>query len=235
MKNKNIIVTQNLIRSLDITSLKNSVVVANLVRAFGIVQWGPDAFGDDEVFKNREQDMAGIYQTPNQIAKTLVYLSDFEIKTYLEVGVFQGGNFLFVSEYLKRFNPNIRCIGIDPMGFLNPEIKEIIEKDISMSIKSITTNEIIGQEFDLVFIDGEHTAEWVNRDWNNVGKQAKICILHDIQEPSCPDVIEFWNKLKQSKKKTIEFLDCTSKEPSQGIGIIHNQKDQNDQKGSDSK
>jgi hypothetical protein len=48
-------------------------------------------------------------------------------------------------------------------------------------------------------------------------------MLHDIQEPSCPDIIEFWGKLK-SKKKVVEFLDHTSENPSQGIGIIHNEK-----------
>jgi len=222
MKNKNILAVVNLIHCLDLSSLKNQAVVANLVRAFGIVKWGPEVFGDDEVFKNREQDMAGIYQTPDQIAKALVYLSDFEIRTYLEVGVFQGGNFLFTSEYLKRFNPHIRCIGIDPTGYLNPEIKEIIEKDISMSVKSISSDAIAGQEFDLVFIDGEHTTEWITKDWNNVGKQAKMCMLHDIQETTCPEVVEFWNKLK-AKKKVAEFLDHTSDVPLHGVGIIHNE------------
>ncbi len=222
MNNKNIIVVQNLIRTIDVASLKNFEVVANLVRAFGIVHWGAPVFGDDEPFKNPTPNMAGIYQTPNQIAKALVYLSDFKIESYLEVGVFQGGNFLFVSEYLKRFNPSIRCIGIDPTGYMNPEIMQIIEKEIWISFKSITSDYILGQEFDLVFIDGDHSAEWVNKDWNNVGSKAKICLIHDIQESSCPDIIAFWNKLKV-KKKTVEFLDYSGKEPSQGIGIIHNE------------
>jgi len=94
MKNKNIIAVRNLIRALDIESLKNPDVVANLIRAFGIVQWSvTGAFGDDEIFKNQTAEMAGIYQTPDQTAKALVYLSQFEINTYLEIGVFQGGNF----------------------------------------------------------------------------------------------------------------------------------------------
>ncbi len=226
MKNKNIIAVQQLIRTLDVQSLRNPAVVANLVRAFGIVQWGPSVFGKDEIFKNPNQDMAGIYQTPDQISKALVYLSDFQINTYLEVGIFQGGNFLFMSEYLKRFNPHIRCIGIDPtvITFLNPEVRAVIEQEVWMVIKPVTSDSVCGQEFDLVFIDAEHNTEWVNKDWENVGKFAKICCLHDIQETTCPDVIEFWNHLKQSKKKFAEFTDCTSELPTQGIGIIHNQK-----------
>lgn len=220
MNNKNIIVVQNLIRSLDLASLRNPDVVANLVRAFGIVHWGAPVFGNDEPFKNPTPNMAGIYQTPDQIGKALVYLSDFRIESYLEVGVFQGGNFLFVSEYLKRFNPSIRCIGIDPTGYMNSEIMQIIEKEIWISFKSITSDYITGQAFDLVFIDGDHSAEWVMKDWNNVGKQAKICLIHDIQEPSCPDVPAFWKSLKGKKK---EFLDYSGAEPSQGIGIIINE------------
>jgi hypothetical protein len=233
LKNKNIIAVQQLIRTLDIQSLKNPLVIANLVRAFGIVQWGPEVFGQDELFKNKDAYQAGIYQTPDQIAKALVYLSDFPISTYLEVGVFQGGNFLFVSEYLHRFNPNIRCIGIDPTAasFLNNEIQWVIEKEVWITFKPITSDSIQGQEFDVVFIDGEHTTEWINKDWNNVGKFAKLALIHDIQETTCPDIIEFWSELKKSKKKTVEFLDCTSSVPTQGIGIIHNQKLGSTEKG----
>jgi len=226
LKNKNIIAVQNLIRSLDIQSLKNPTVVANLVRAFGIVQWGPEVFGDDERFKNTATFMAGIYQTPDQIAKCLVYLSDYPINTYLEVGIFQGGNFLFVSEYLHRFNPNIRCIGIDPTSasFMNDEIQSAIEKEVWITFKPITSDFIHGCEFDLAFIDGDHTPEWIARDWNNVGQFAKICIIHDIQETTCQACVDFWADLKKLKKKTVEFLDCTSPVPTQGIGVVHNQK-----------
>lgn len=219
MNNKNIIVVRNLIRTLDMVSLKNPDVVANLVRAFGIVQWGPPAFGEDEKFKNSSADMAGMYQTPDQIAEALIYLSGFEINSYLEIGIFQGGTFLFVSEYLRRFNPGIKCLGIDPTGYLNDEIREIIEKEIWLTFKSVTSDKLIGQEFDLVFIDGEHTAEWAKADWENAGKHAKICMIHDIQEMSCPGVMQVWEEIKG--KRPVTFLAHTSEHPSQGIGIIH--------------
>lgn len=223
MKNKNIIAVQNLLRCLDLNSLRNAEVVANLVRAFGIVQWGPPVFGNDEIFKNRFGDMAGIYQTPDQIAKALVYLSDFEINSYLEIGVFQGGNFLFVSEYLRRFNPDVQCLGIDPTGYLNDEISAVIQKEDWLSFSDMTSDGLIGEKFDLVFIDGEHTGEWVRKDWENVGHHAKICMIHDIQETTCPEVVAFWKELKQTTSKgAIEFLDHTSLVPLQGIGIIHN-------------
>ncbi len=218
ISNKNIQAVRSLIRCLSTESLKNPEVVANLVRAFGIVQWGPPVFGQDEAFKNQSVDMAGIYQTPGQIGKALVYLSKFKINSYLEIGVFQGGNFVFVSEYLKRFNPEIKCYGIDPTNFLNPEIKEIIESEKFMSFKSAISDQIKGTKFDLVFIDGDHSAEWIKRDFENVGKLAKICMFHDIQEKSCPDVKVFWDNLDGNK---IEFLDSNAIPKVQGIGILH--------------
>jgi hypothetical protein len=226
MKNKNIIAVKNIIRCLDIDSLKNPEVVANLVRAFGIVQWGTVSFGDDEIFKNPSVEMAGIYQTPIQVAEMLVYLSDFEINSFLEVGVFQGGNLIFMSEYLRRFNPNIRCIGIDPNGHLNDEIRAIIETELFLSFKSITSDHISGTEFDLVFLDGDHGAAWIKKDWENVGKCSKICAIHDIQGPVCPDVVKFWKALKEKNKGKViaEFLKSSTTEPTKGIGVIHNAK-----------
>lgn len=224
MNNKNITAVINLIRCLEIESLKNPEVVANLVRAFGIVCWGSPVFGEDEIFKNRHEDMAGIYQTPDQIAKALVYLSQFKINSYCEIGIFQGGNFVFVSEYLKRFNPEIKCIGIDPTNYLNPEIKAIIEQSGFMSFVPETSEAIKDFVFDLVFLDGDHTAEWINQDYSNVGKKAKICMFHDIQESSCPDIVEFWENIKKTlpkKKVSVEFTEQKSTAPLQGIGIIH--------------
>ena len=219
VKNKNIEVVMSLIRCLDIESLRNWQVVADLVRAFGIVKWG-GPMGDEDKFKNPTPGMAGIYQTPNQIAKALVYLSELTVNSYLEIGVFQGGNFIFVSEYLRRFNPQIQCTGIDPTDYLNEEIKEVIDANPYMTFRAVTSAEIAGKEFDLVLIDGDHSAEWVARDWENVGRHAKYCMVHDIQDAYCPDVVWYWGNIKGDNPVT--FLDNTSAGPLMGIGIICN-------------
>jgi hypothetical protein len=219
MKNKNIIAVQNLIKCLEIESLRNPEVVANLVRAFGIVNDGVENFGEDEKFKNESSVMAGMAQTPDQIGKALVYLSDFKIKTYLEIGTFQAGNFLFVSEYLRRFNPEIKCLGIDPIQPPDDEIRAIIETEMFLSFKAVDSDHIADQKFDLVFIDGNHTAEWIKRDFRNIGCYAKICMFHDIQHPSCPDIASFWQTIKNDK--AVEFLDSSLSTPFHGIGIMH--------------
>jgi len=226
MPSKNITVVVNLLRSLDLESLKNPEVVANLVRAFGLVAWGPSVFGKEEQFRNTSMDVPGIYQTPDQIAKALVYLSQFEIKSYCEIGVFQGGNYLFVAEYLKRFNPDIKCLGIDPTGFLHADIQAMAELSDWFRYAHVTSDLIKDRTFDLVFIDGDHSLEWVTRDYNNTGKQSKICMFHDIQETTCPDIIKFWEGMKSVKGVVaMEFLDNPSDVPLHGIGVIHRVKD----------
>jgi len=216
--NKNIIVTRNLIRCLDLNNLKNPEVVTNLVRCFGIVAWPGQPTGPEAQFIVP----VGMGQTPPQIAKALIYLSQFKINSFCEIGVYQGGNFLFCSEYLRRFNPDIQCFGIDPTNSLDADIREIIEKEIWLRFRSVTSEDIKGKAFDFVFIDGDHVAPWPANDYENVGQYAKICGFHDLQEPSLPDVVAFWETLKaDKKKKMVEFLDDLSGCSTHGIGIIH--------------
>lgn len=220
MRNKNIIAVQQLIRTLDIQSLRNPAVVANLVRAFGIVAWGPRTIGPEVQFIN--PDNIGIAQTPDQIAKMLVYLSQFKINSFCEIGNYHGANIFFCSEYLRRFNPDIKCFGFDPTDFIDSEIGEAINKETWITLKKLTSEDVKGEKFDFVFIDGDHVQPWVQRDWQNLGVHAKICGFHDLQDPGWPDVAKFWDYLKGNKDKVmVEFLDDQSNMKTHGIGIIH--------------
>lgn len=221
MKNKNIIAVRNLIQCLDLESLRNPKVVANLVRAFGIMPWGPKTSGPETVFINKDDGGACIGQTPDQIAGALVYLSRFKIKSFCEIGVMYGGNFLFCSEYLRRFNPDIQCLGIDPTGYLEAEIKEIIDRELHLNFKAVTSDGIAGMVFDFAFLDADHSTPWIIKDWENVGRHAKICGFHDLQDALWPDVAAFWETLDNPKKEKVEFLDDPSGCRVHGIGIIH--------------
>lgn len=221
MKNKNIIPILNIIRNLDVESLKKHEIISNLVRIFGLMPWvhyGMTMAGPETEYIN-PPDVAAIGQTPDQIAKALIHLSGFEIKSYCEIGLYFAGNFLFVSEYLRRFNPTIQCIGVDPTNHISPEIREYVELSDWMRFATVTSDQIAGRKFDLAFIDGDHSMPWILKDWENVGKYAKICMFHDLQEPLWPDVGAFWATLKGKK---FEFLDTWTDRKTHGIGIIHN-------------
>ncbi len=227
MKNKNIVVVQNLLRNLPLAVLKDAEVVANLVRAFGIMDWGHTS-GPEARFIGQG---ATLGQTPDQIAKLLVYMSAFKLDSFCEIGIYYGANFLFCSEYLRRFNPGIQCLGIDPTGLLDDEILIIINTEMWLIHKSVTSDEIKGQAFDFVFIDAEHNAPWPKKDYENLGQYAKFCAFHDLQEPLWPDVGVLWETLKKVPGKAmVEFLDDPSEQKTHGIGLIYN-KEQDTQKG----
>lgn len=222
MKNRNIAIVQNLLHCLDIASLRNFEVVADLIRVIGLTPWTYDGMsetGPEARFIN-PPGMASIGQTPDQIAKALVYLSDIKINSYCEIGIYYGANFFFVSEYLRRFNPEIQCFGVDPTNHVSPEIKELIKASNWMHLEFQTSKQMVGRKFDLVLIDGDHTTPWLVKDWENVGKYANICMFHDLQDSIWPDVAAFWAGLKGAKK--LEFLDCYPDRKTQGIGLIHN-------------
>lgn len=214
---------RNLIRCLEIENLKNPDVVANLVRVFGIMPWvhpGMELSGPEVQFINPD-GMASIGQTPDQIAKALVYLSGFKIDSFCEIGICYGGNFLFTSEYLRRFNSDIQCTGIDPTNYLDADIRGIVNATAWMEFISATSDAVAGRKFDFVFLDGEHSTAWLVKDYENVGKYAKFCGFHDLQDSLWPDVAAFWATLESAKKEKVEFLDDPSGRKTHGIGIIH--------------
>lgn len=159
----------------------------------------------------------GIYQTPKQIAECIMELLKHDIKTYLEIGIFHGGSYLLMTNFLKLKNPDVMCIGVDIS-------EQYMPKEVKPYIKGYhigTSDDFKGKEFDLVFIDGEHSRMWAERDWLNVGQYAKIAMFHDIVQPTYPDLIKFWNELKEGKTYK-EYCYQTEGKSVQGIGLLFN-------------
>ena len=225
MGNRNILPVMDLINGVGLDALRDESNVANLVRLFGIMAWdhpGKPLNGPEAAYIN-PGGMAALGQTPEQIAAALVYLSEYTINSFCEIGVCTGGNFLFTATYLRRFNPGIRCTGVDPTQYLDPDVRNIISSSDWMEFIPATSEGIVGRKFDLVFIDGDHASGWVEKDWQNVGRHAKFCMFHDLQDSNWPDVLTFWTGLGFPKGKTkVEFLKCYPDRPAHGIGLIHN-------------
>jgi hypothetical protein len=73
-----------------------------------------------------------------------------------------------------------------------------------------TSFEFSGQQFDAVFIDGDHTFEWAWADYQNVGRAARICGMHDINCAQYRDLVfggvcGAWEVIRRQEGDGAEF------------------------------
>jgi len=153
-----------------------------------------------------------LHQKPAELARAMVYLSDKEISSYIEIGSSKGSTLAIISSYLNRFNQTT-SIGID---VLTRRTWAKLEASLNVKFHTVDSDSFKNQKFDLCFIDGNHGFEWVERDFENVGRFSKFCMFHDILDKHCPGVGRFYNQIKGDN--SIEF----SEPPydTMGIGVI---------------
>lgn len=184
-----------------------------LIRAFGLKGDVLAPYGPDNQYMVAG---GGLWQYPSQLAEYLVWLSDKDIRTYVEVGSGDGHLLVLMTAYLKTANPNFqKAVGVDPnVGFAR---KLIATLDLPIELVEGTSDLLAGQEpFDLAFIDGEHTYHWTMHDWQNVGSKAKLCAIHDIDATVLPEVRRAWQKIS-SGQRTVRF---TGPAGVMGIGVV---------------
>ena len=202
----------NDVAALDIKKVTRKQIL-NVITDFGIVHEDRAPYGEWNRFMVKD---LGIYQTPGQLADAVKELLKHKIESYLELGVYHGGNFLFLSSILKAKNPKCECIGIDlDSRFLHPALKD------KLDVRNGTSKDVKGISFDLVHIDADHQYHSVKEDWENVGKYAKICMFHDINDDTCPGPKQLWNEIKEGRNYK-EFTYQTEGKGVHGIGIIFN-------------
>lgn len=201
------------ISNTDIKHLTDKKFVSDLIREYGLHS-DPlitQAYGE----KNQDCLVSeGMIQIPEQLAGALIYLSTFSVKDYLEIGTFNGRATLFITAYLTRFNSDLETLTVDNLRvFTNPYPYLKIVQHLG------TSDDLKGRKSDLCFIDGDHSLRWIKRDYENVGRLAKICMFHDILETKSVnnndmDVKNFWQSIKRPTSK--EFTDGGRF----GIGIL---------------
>ena len=151
-------------------------------------------------------------------------------ESILEIGSRLGGN---LSDMASVCKPGARIysidIGIDDKGNHTADLMGTIE---SLNAKGYKAEALISDStsppaiawakqrapFDLLFIDGDHTAHYVRADWSNYGPLAKRVGFHDIDAEDL-GVRALWNELKQSHQTTEISLPGNSH---MGIGIADN-------------
>ena len=182
-----------------------------------------------------------LLQLPCQLAPLLAWLADNArgIECYLEIGVRWGGMFILISEWLRRFSPELRkVIALDPAE-MSPLIREYAdyistidgdrglevryEKEYSTSVAA--KDLVLNLRPDFVFIDGDHRYEGVSHDYELVRDQAKMLMFHDISASAWPGVGRLWREVLTQNSKTHSAVEFTKQYQSgdgggMGLGVV---------------
>ena len=174
-----------------------------MIREVGLVPV-PDAEityeGEGDCLNSSQQ---GLIQLPREFARWLLLLAEYRPATYLEIGTFNGATASLAAAYLQRFNPAFAATTLDvwPAFVFHREVRDLIPLRY---IVGKTSFDFAAERFDAVFIDGDHSFEWAWADYQNVGRTAKVCGLHDVNNAPYRDlamggVCGVWALLKRDE------------------------------------
>jgi len=117
----------------------------------------------------------------------------------LEVGTSCGVGGLMLLDGASAFGRTARLTTIDITrhdAFERnlaqfPHLRERIERIVAPSDQALPELIAAGRKFDLVFLDGDHSAAQAQRDWEHVQNLADRFVLHDTdQMPGCRGLVE---------------------------------------------
>lgn len=189
---------------------------AELLPALGLNQEMLDEQGLGSILPESLRRFAGVglraWQMPNQFAPYLAQLSHYPIRSYLEVGVRHGGTFVITTEYLGRFHPIERAVGVDIAD--SPSTTEYARttpraRFVRLNARSRRFRRLVrrGSPWDLVLIDGDHHEQAVRRDLESVIDAARIIAFHDIVTAVAPGVRKVWDEFKSARAGQFDFFE----------------------------
>lgn len=197
--------------------------LTGLIREVGLVAIAESVenYEGEEDHVNASQQ--GVIQRPREFARCLHLFAAQRPASYLEIGCFNGATASLATAYLQRFNPALRATTIDlwPTFIFHSLVRDLLP--LRYCVGKIS-HDFAGERFDAVFIDGDHTFEWAWADYQNVGRTARICALHDVnhapyRELQAGGVPAVWELIKRDEGgEFIEIFDHPARDI-MGIGV----------------
>jgi len=207
-----------ILQAATLEELGRPAFVANVIRQIGL------RFDRRSIYKGDNRHMngfgPGLWQIPDQLAGALIFLSQHPIQSALEIGTCDGWTVSVMAAYLRRFHPSLYFTTTDLAGRFtaHADVCRLLPIEYHSSRPA---EEFAGTKFDLVFIDGDHSYNSVARDYQLLGKQAAICMFHDIDDCNVgyENVPKFWRELKANEAGKSEFQEFIGPEGVMGIGL----------------
>lgn len=198
-----------------------------------LVDWLRNEAGSSnpDYFHAKKTGGLKLQQVPEEYCALLTLLKASDIKTYLELGIGNGGSFVTACYFMKHSLET--AVAVDNLAYRNLGIGQN-ETEILSYINSIETkaskffiNSSTDDYFksidsrlsyDCIFIDADHSYEGAKRDYENSLKHINkggLIIFHDINSAACPGIMKLWQEVKQGKTNW-EFIASKTC----GIGVI---------------
>jgi predicted O-methyltransferase YrrM len=157
-----------------------------------------DAIGEFTAKKNRNPDSelykkVGCFYRPNYERGLLIYslIRKYRISTYLEVGFGRGYSAFCAAKAMEDDGINGKITTIDPKFDVNhlQNLSKIFPKSWFEKIEFLqgTSAEVLPtlDQFDMIYVDGDHTYEAVKSDWDMCkDKWNKVILFDDYHMPT---------------------------------------------------
>ena len=141
------------------------------------------------------------WQYPVQFARYLTLLTERNIRSYVEIGCRFGGTFIIVVEYIRRFSDLHFAVAMDieQTAIMTEYATQTtgVNYLIANSASPQAVSYLGANQWDLAFIDGDHSYEACVNDYQSVKNSAKLIGLHDIVSSACPGVARAWGEIRK--------------------------------------
>lgn len=200
-----------------------------------LVDWLRNEAGNSnpDYFKAKKPGGLKLQQIPEEYAALLILLKEHKPKSYLALGIGNGGSFATECYFMKEslvLADAVDCLAYRNLGIgqCEEEILSFVDFAKSIGIDTKFYNEKTDDLFedynvhsyDVIFIDADHSYEGVKKDFINSQKhinEGGLIIFHDIASKACPGIMKIWSEIKQQDpERCIEFIHSDTC----GIGVL---------------
>lgn len=176
-------------------------------------------------------------QVRSEFSSFLAVLKEMNVRSYLEVGAYQGGTFFRVMRSLPAGSYGV-TVDDDSRNATRGRASPLANVAARLRRLGYRIDTVVGNShdatvieaarrlgpFDAVLIDADHRYEAVKRDWQDYGPMAtRLVAFHDIAEDHVTrsgravEVARLWREIRATGVNVREFIGPGSK---MGIGVI---------------